>query len=494
MHHQQLQQQQEQEQLRMQAQRERETARASRLANDYNLDQSSRSLSPALSDSPSLSGSDHLHHTNDSNTNESATEPFSDPELSSYWETALVYGFLVKFRSLLRQNCQLREFSIEASISFQHWTPDLETGLLATSTNTCIEDIHCNLLSNMLNRKKAVDSSSWHRVLLETLDAKQKTGEWEMDNPLRLYESYYSVPPRDRVLVLKALVEWVLQEGASIRQGIEDYNEVYMVEPFGTDQMKQGTLRVYRETNSKKKNASWETVAKDLEELKALASSFDESTSKPERALQERLLTEIIEPVEEKILQRAKRQERVEKRMQKLAMFHQMAATRTTRTRSSNRLNQPKYTFDEDEDQEDDEDQYTVYRLPSGRRNTQEESRFLENGQDQLGVHGEEHDRQSQQGQISGTSSSHDYSGRSSVDRDSDTSISVAFHQKTRMAEDSQDRKALHKDQDDDYVFEEDKEDDNDSASSEQASSTITEPIISWAVKLSTLTEDIEMK
>lgn len=60
-----------------------------------------------------------------------------------------------------------------------------------------------------------------------------------MDNPLRLYESYYSVPPRDRVLVLKALVEWVLQEGASIRQGIEDYNEVYMVEPFGTDQMKR---------------------------------------------------------------------------------------------------------------------------------------------------------------------------------------------------------------------------------------------------------------
>lgn len=68
----------------------------------------------------------------------------------------------------------------------------------------------------------------------------------------------------------------------------------------------EGTLRVYRETNSKKKNASWETVTKDLEELKALAASFGKSTSKPEKALQERLLTEIIEPAEEKILQRAK--------------------------------------------------------------------------------------------------------------------------------------------------------------------------------------------
>ncbi|KAG0032275.1 hypothetical protein BGZ81_011284 [Podila clonocystis] len=344
----------------------------------------------------------------------------------------------------------------------------------------------------MLNRKKAVE------VLLETLDAKQKTGEWEMDNPLRLYESYYSVPPRDRVLVLKALVEWVLQEGASIRQGIEDYNEVYMVEPFGTDQIK----RVYwyfggKETNSKKKNASWETVAKDLEELKALASSFNESTSKPERALQERLLTEIIEPAEEKILQREKRQERVEKRMQKLAMFHQMAATRTTRTRSSNRLNQPKYTFEDDEDEEDDEDQYAVYRGPSGRRNTQEESQSLESIQVQFGVHDEEHDHQNQQYQVSGTSSSHDYSGRSSVDRDSDTSISVAFHQKTRVVEDelnSPDRKARHKDQDDDYVFEEDKEDDNDSESSELASNAIAEPIIPSALEPSTLSEDIEMK
>ncbi|KAG0337604.1 hypothetical protein BG000_005233 [Podila horticola] len=343
----------------------------------------------------------------------------------------------------------------------------------------------------MLNRKKAVDSSSWHRVLLETLDAKQKTGEWEMDNPLRLYESYYSIPPRDRVLILKALVEWVLQEGASVRQGIEDYNEVFMVEPF------EGTLRVYRETNSKKKNASWETVTKDLEELKALAASFGKSTSKPEKALQERLLTEIIEPAEEKILQRAKRQERVEKRMHKLAMFHQMAATRTTRTRSSNRLNQPKYTFDEEEDEEDEEDQYAVYRGPSGRRNTQEESRSVENGQDQLGVHGEEHDHLNQQGQISGTSSSHDYSGRSSVDRDSDTSISVAFHQKTRMVEDelnSQDRKALQKDQDDDYVFEEDKDDYNDSESSEQAPNAIAEPVIPSALEPSTVSEDIEMK
>lgn len=280
----------------------------------------------------------------------------------------------------------------------------------------------------------------------------------------------------------------------------------------------EGTLRVYRETNSKKKNAGWETVAKDLEELKSLVASFDKSTSKIEKTLQERLLTEIIEPAEEKILRRAKvnmpircfispgcrrytnsasatqrvqRQERDEKKMQRLAMFHQMAATRTTRTRSSNRLNQPKYTFDDEEDEEDDEDQYAVYRGSSNRRKALEESESAENEQSQL-AHGEEHSPQIQQGQVSGTSSSHDYSGRSSVDRDSDTSISVAF-QKTRMVEDelnNLNRKA-NKDQDDDYVFEEDREDDNGSASSDQASSTVAEPVIQES---STLREDIEMK
>ena len=34
---------------------------------------------------------------------------------------------------------------------------DLEAGLEATSSNACIEEIHANLLSNMLNRKKAVE-------------------------------------------------------------------------------------------------------------------------------------------------------------------------------------------------------------------------------------------------------------------------------------------------------------------------------------------------
>jgi len=63
---------------------------------------------------------------------------------------------------------------------------------------------------------------------------------------------------------------------------------------------------VYRESNLKKKKTGWETVAKNLEELKSLAALFNNSTSKIEQALQERLLTEIIEPAEEKILRRAK--------------------------------------------------------------------------------------------------------------------------------------------------------------------------------------------
>jgi hypothetical protein len=34
---------------------------------------------------------------------------------------------------------------------------EIESGLTATESNSCIEEIHANLLSNMLNRKKAVE-------------------------------------------------------------------------------------------------------------------------------------------------------------------------------------------------------------------------------------------------------------------------------------------------------------------------------------------------
>jgi len=61
---------------------------------------------------------------------------------------------------------------------------------------------------------------------------------------------------------------------------------------------------VYRETKSaKKKNNDWETVASTIEELKVLADSFKGTSYKAEKALRERISTEIIEPMEEKILQ-----------------------------------------------------------------------------------------------------------------------------------------------------------------------------------------------
>ncbi|KAF9107932.1 hypothetical protein BGX27_008537 [Mortierella sp. AM989] len=379
---------------------------------------SSRSLSPALSDSASLSSEDNSS-SSDNNRNstfaakqehdEDPSKPFSDPNLYSYWEIALVYGFLIKFKSLLKQTFPLHEFSIE----------DLEAGLLAKSTNVCIEEVHANLLSNMLNRKKAVDT--WQKVLLETLDSKYRTGEMEYDqNPLRYYGNYYLIPPQDRVHILKALVHWVLQEGTVIRQGIEDDNE-----------------RVFRETkNPKKKSSGWETVATNLDEIRKLAESFDQTTSKPEKALHRRLVDEIIQPIEEKTLQNKLKQERVEKRMLKLAELHQLAATRTTRTRSSNRLNQPKYTFDDEEDEFEDE--YDLYRRPSSRRrhnadqDTSTSVDAMPTEFDDAYTHLRHEGLEQRE-----RSASAEYaisSGRSSVGRDSDSSIRVAL-QRTRVGD-----------------------------------------------------------
>ncbi|KAG0251211.1 hypothetical protein BG011_007787 [Mortierella polycephala] len=387
----------------------------------------------------------------------------ADPTFASSWEIALVYGFLAKFRPLLRQICPLRDFTME----------ELESGLLATSTNECIEEIHANLLSNMLNRKKAVDSQSWQKVLSETLDAKLRTGELEFnENLMKTYNGYYNIPPLDRVQILRALVDWVLQEGPIIRQGIDQENDVYMVEPFGVDQAR----RVYwyfggKETKSaKKKNVAWETVAANLEELKALADAFQGSSSKSERALQERLQTEIIEPTEERILQKKLRQERQEKRMLKLAELHQMAATRTTRTRSSNRLNVPKYTFDDEEDE--GEEEFVTYTSPSSRRglDKNESSGFDSKPEEYHGQqYGADHQEQLQwerSGSVDQPSS-----GRSSVGRDSDTSIRDAL-QRARVGDDDYEDSAGSKhgksinegkaedDQEDEYKFEDDLDDD----------------------------------
>lgn len=77
-------------------------------------------------------------------------------------------------------------------------------------------------------------------MLSETLEAKLRTGELEYDqNPMRYYGDYYTVPTPDRAQILKALIDWVLQEGLVVRQGIEQNNEISRVEPYGFDQAKR---------------------------------------------------------------------------------------------------------------------------------------------------------------------------------------------------------------------------------------------------------------
>ncbi|KAF9178901.1 hypothetical protein BGZ51_007375 [Haplosporangium sp. Z 767] len=486
-----LKQQQEREQREREKEQERIAAQAAQAAaaaskngvarrsSTASSSDSSRSLSsaPSDSDSASLDSNDEEDEEDEEKVpinnkpktgqrKRTATETpksCADPTFASSWEIALVYGFLAKFRPLLRQICPLREFTME----------ELESGLLATSANECIEEIHANLLSNMLNRKKAVDSQTWQKVLSETLDAKQRTGELESnENLMKTYAGYYNIPPLDRVQILRALVDWVLQEGPVIRQGIDQENEVYMVEPFGVDQAR----RVYwyfggKETKSaKKKNVAWETVAANLEELKALADAFQGSSSKSERTLQERLQKEIIEPTEERILQKKLRQERQEKRMLKLAELHQMAATRTTRTRSSNRLNAPKYTFDDEEDE--GEEEFVTYTSPYSRRglDKNESSGFDSRPEEYHGQqYGVDHQEQSQRERSS--SVDQPSSGRSSVGRDSDTSIRDAL-QRTRVGDDDYEENADFRrdksaggdkdedEQDDEYKYEDDRDDD----------------------------------
>ncbi|KAF9983667.1 hypothetical protein BGZ65_001556 [Modicella reniformis] len=448
---------------------------------------SSRSLSPALSDSASLSSEGggrkgegdeeakaRMVVSKEDNSpvvvvvdDDDATKPFSDPNLQSYWEIAFVYGFLIKFRPLLRQNCALHEFSVE----------DIEEGLLSKSSNACIEEIHANLLSNMLNRKKAVDTTTWQRVLLDTLDTKHKSNDLEYDyNPLRYYRDYYHIPPEDRIHLLKALVHWVLQEAFVIRSGLEEDGEHY------------GTLRVFKENkHNKKQKKVWETVAINLEDVKALADSFNGTSSRAERALQQRIHDEIIQPTEERIIQNQQKKERIEKRMLKLAQLHQMASTRTTRTRSSNRLNQPKYTFDDDEDEFEDE--YDLHKRPSSRRR-QGNKDSPEETEQQAGNsigNSKNYHNSDQQDPHEQRERSASADAESSIGRDSDTSILDAL-QRARVRDDDsfivgsqhdsgegtdEEEEELTRAKDKDFLFEEDRDDDDDDDDDERVRSVV---------------------
>ncbi|KAK3845700.1 MAG: hypothetical protein J3R72DRAFT_418309 [Linnemannia gamsii] len=459
---------------------------------------SSRSLSPGALSGSSLSSDDDELSEDDEEEDEddegddgdqangdgSADAVVTDESsLRSNSAIALIYGFLTKFRPWLRQTCPLREVSIE----------DIESGLTATEPNTFIEEIHANLLSNMLNRKKAVDGATWQKVLSETLDGKLRTGELEYDqNPLRYYGDYYLIPTPDRAYILKALIDWVLQEGLIVRQGIDQNHDISRVEPFGFDQARRvywhfgdGTLMMYRETKgAKKRKPVWETVASNLEELKTLANSFEKTVSKAEKALRERLHIGIIEPEEERVVNEKLKQERQEKKLLRMAELHELAATRTTRTRSSNRLNAPKYTFDDDEDDFED-DGYDLYRRPSSRRRIQQEGGAESNPGDlshDPQVHHHHHHRQQSADHFTvDLSNGHGHYGqepggnadsasrRSSLGQESDSSIRAAL-QRTRMGDGrvgsasasvSASESIEREDQDGDYKFEEDRDDDD---------------------------------
>ncbi|KAG0262864.1 hypothetical protein DFQ27_002074 [Actinomortierella ambigua] len=371
---------------------------------------------------------------------------FQDHSVLSTWEFAFVYGFLLKFKQLLRQNYPLHTISEQ----------DLEAALFATSTNDTLEQIHCNLLSNMQNRKKAVEKSSWQRALSEALDSKVRSGELEFQNPLRYYHNYYLIPPADRIQILKSLVDWVLQESLIIRQGLEGAKDDYLVQPFGTDHTKsvywyfgEGSTKMYRESNPNKKNAKWETVASSLDDIRQLTDSLERTTSNVEKALRSRIQTEIIEPIEEKQLQ--ERAERAEKKMVRLAKFHEMAVMRTTRTRSSNRTNVVKYNYDDDdEDDFEDGSEQEVAHVTHSRRGRGQQSQQPEpepQPQPQEQPQEQEEPRQQEELMTGGFAmemdvslmpadevSKHRAESVDEEDRQSDTSISIAL-ERTRVGD-----------------------------------------------------------
>lgn len=191
---------------------------------------------------------------------------------------------------------------------------------------------------------------------------------WNGVNPLHGPRDFNTMPPSDRLNLLRTLIHWSLTSSEAIQtilkdrykqqRHADDENQPLSVQPWGSDGDKrryflvQGLddtdFRVYRESSRYTKNASWINVAGGIEELKALGTKLsDVDGSQMARRLAGRIQNAIptFEASEEK-------RRRREYRQIKRAAFSRPEpgfSLYEGRTRGK-RL---RYTYDDDDDDED---------------------------------------------------------------------------------------------------------------------------------------------
>ncbi|RMY66865.1 hypothetical protein D0862_15147 [Hortaea werneckii] len=271
-------------------------------------------------------------------------------------------AFLVMFRSRFNE-------AMPSKLS-QMGPQDIERGVTDQPPSPQVESLLCALLALVLNRKKPVERGHHGRALEECISTMKPQWplSWHGINPLHGPRDFTTMPPSERLNLLRTLVHWALTSSEAIQAIIkdrykqqrhqDDENQPLSVQPWGIDGDKrryfliQGAddttgFRIYRESGRylTKGTASWINVGGDIEELKQLAAKLnDVDGSQAARRLAARMLNAVptFEASEEK-------RRRKEYRQMKRAQFERPEpgfSLYEGRTRGK-RL---RYTYDDDDD------------------------------------------------------------------------------------------------------------------------------------------------
>ncbi|KAF2755889.1 hypothetical protein EJ05DRAFT_477953 [Pseudovirgaria hyperparasitica] len=211
---------------------------------------------------------------------------------------------------------------------------DLERAVTDSPPGPMAENLLCSLLYLVLNRQKPPERGHYGRALEEAISANraQWPRVWNGTNPLLGANNFITMSPIERLILLKTLIHWSLNESTKIKDMIkesykqarhdDDRNQPLSVQPWGRDSDKRRywliegkddtVFRLYRESNPALKTNVWISVAGTLEELRTQAGKLGEEGSQAARRLAESIKNGIIrlEATEEKRKRREYRQSR----------------------------------------------------------------------------------------------------------------------------------------------------------------------------------------
>lgn len=200
-------------------------------------------------------------------------------------------AFLVMFRS---------RFSDAFPKSLPHLGPqDIEQGIIGDTIGDGVERFLCALLGLVLNRKKDVERGRYNRALEDAIaeNRGQWPTAWAGKNPLAGENNFNSMNPEERLVLLRYLVLWSLNQSEVVQALLkesykqtrrdDDKNQPRSVQPWFSDSHRRrfwliegqedSHFRIYRENDGKiAKSNTWFSVAGTVDELNALADKFTE--------------------------------------------------------------------------------------------------------------------------------------------------------------------------------------------------------------------------